>query len=493
MLYFRKLTKRLRSIKTVFLCELFYLWLVLPNKKVTSWLSSVLQPVLEHFIRFCIKDSLSFSKIIIRNFIPTDVFMCSFDVCSLYTSIPLEETIEICCDVLFCSSLLKSTFTESVFKHLMNFATSSIEFSFNNIMYRPIDGVAMGASLSPTLANILVGFCEANLFTKIDCPLMYYRYVDDTFCLFKNENDADSFLIQLNSMHPSLKFTMEKESNHQLAFLDVFVHKTSTVFLTSVYRKPIFSGLYTRWESLCPQQRKINLIKTLVHRALMISSRCFLDDEIRFIRLALSRNGCPLSVLDSVVHGRKNDALNGFDRAERCTVGKYPVCLRLPYMGSGGEKFVRCIAAAVGRCCFSAAVRVAFLTRAAFISMRRDVLPPYHISSLIYKYTCGCGGDYIGGTSNRLDLRIKQRLSARILNLELKRGQLVNTSGSSIADHMINNRECVADFNVDRFSILSRSHSLYHLKVLETLYVRSLQPSLCKQRDCLLGSNVIGL
>ena len=59
---------------------------------------------------------------------------------------------------------------------------------------------------------------------------MYYRYVDDTFCLFKNENDADSFLIQLNSMHPSLKFTMEKESNHQLAFLDVFVHKTSTAF-----------------------------------------------------------------------------------------------------------------------------------------------------------------------------------------------------------------------------------------------------------------------
>ena len=58
---------------------------------------------------------------------------------------------------------------------------------------------------------------------------------------------------------------------------------------------------------------------------------------------------------------------------------------------------------------------------------------------------------------------------------------------------MINSRECVADFNVDRFSILSRSHSLFHLKVLETLYVRSFQPSLCKQRDCLLGLNVISL
>ena len=51
----------------------------------------------------------------------------------------------------------------------------------------------------------------------------------------------------------------------------------------------------------------------------------------------------------------------------------------------------------------------------------------------------------------------------------------------------------IEDFNVDWFSILSRSHSLYHLKMLETLYVLSLQPSLCKQRDCLLGLNVNGL
>ena len=103
------------------------------QQKVASWLSSVLQPVLEHFNGFCIENS--FSEIL-RNFIPTDVFMCSLDVCSLYTSIPLEETIEICCDVLFRSSLSKPAFSANVFKYLMNFATSSVKFSFNNIRYR---------------------------------------------------------------------------------------------------------------------------------------------------------------------------------------------------------------------------------------------------------------------------------------------------------------------------------------------------------------------
>ena len=182
-----------------------------------------------------------------------------------------------------------------------------------------------------------------------------------------------------------------------------------------------------------------------------------------------------------------------FDRVSRRTVNKCPVYLHLLYIGSRGERFAKSITTAVGKCYFSAAVQVIFQICTAFVSMCKDVLPPHHINSVIYKYTCSCGSDYIGRTSNRLDLRIKQHLPAHILNLELKRGQLANTYGSSIAEQMINSRECVADFNVDIFSILSRSHSIFHLKVLETLYVRSLQPSLGKQRDYLLGLNVISL
>ena len=238
-------------------------------------------------------------------------------------------------------------------------------------MYRQIDGVAVGSSLGPTLANIFVGFCEANLFNKIDCPRpMYYRYVDDTFCLFKTEKDADLFFTQLNSMHSSLKFP----------FLDVFVYKTSTAFLTSVYRKPTFSGLYTRWDSFYPQQCKINLIKTLVYCALMISSKCFLGDEVKFIKSTLSKNGYPLSVLDGVVY----DVMIKFDRASRCTVNKCPVYLHLPYIGSRGERYAKSITAAVGKCYFKAAVRVIFQTRTAFISMCKDVLPPPTILIQLY-------------------------------------------------------------------------------------------------------------
>ena len=42
---------------------------------------------------------------------------------------------------------------------------------------------------------------------------MYYRYMDDTFVVFSNEDECDFFLDSLNSLHPSLRFTFENESN----------------------------------------------------------------------------------------------------------------------------------------------------------------------------------------------------------------------------------------------------------------------------------------
>ena len=54
----------------------------------------------------------------------------------------------------------------------MQTATSSVEFSFNDTMYRKTDGVAMESPLSPALANIFVGYQETKLFFNIKKPLI---------------------------------------------------------------------------------------------------------------------------------------------------------------------------------------------------------------------------------------------------------------------------------------------------------------------------------
>ena len=104
---------------------------------------------------------------------------------------------------------------------LMHLTTSSVEFSFNNNMHRQIDGVTMGLPLGPALANIFVGYQEVKLFSNTNKPLAYFRYVDDTFAAFNNEDNCNNFFTRLNSLHLSPCFTQEKESNSSLPFLDL--------------------------------------------------------------------------------------------------------------------------------------------------------------------------------------------------------------------------------------------------------------------------------
>ena len=152
----------------------------------------------------------------------------------------------ICPDSLYNDFLTPPPLPRNVFVELMHLATSSVEFSFNNNMHRQIDGVAMGSPLGPALANIFVGYKEVKSFSNTNKPLLYFRYVDDTFAAFNHEDDCNNFFIHLNSLHPYLRFTQEKESKFSPFFLDVLVERQNSDFSTSVCRKPTFTGQYLR-------------------------------------------------------------------------------------------------------------------------------------------------------------------------------------------------------------------------------------------------------
>ena len=91
-----------------------------------------------------------------------DSILCSFDICSLFTNVPLAETIEICTKTLYDGHLPAPVIPKHVFIELMKTATTSVEFSFNKIMYRQINGVGMGSPLGPALKNIFVGYYESS-------------------------------------------------------------------------------------------------------------------------------------------------------------------------------------------------------------------------------------------------------------------------------------------------------------------------------------------
>ena len=117
--------------------------------------------------------------------------LVSYDVTSLFTNIPLQETIDIAINLIFNHNR-NLNITRKELKKLFLFATSQTHFICNSKFYNQIPGVAMGSPLAPVLANIFMGFHESKWLNEyhLNKPKFYLRYVDDTLAAFDNEQDS---------------------------------------------------------------------------------------------------------------------------------------------------------------------------------------------------------------------------------------------------------------------------------------------------------------
>ena len=142
-----------------------------PTYKLAKFLVPVLSDITQN--EFTVKDSFTFVDEILTQ--SSDLYMASLDVDALFTSTPLDETIDICVKKLFETlDTLVKVISKNDFRDILNLATKKSFFTFNNRFYIQVDGVAMGSPLGPILANILFSHHE-----KKFKPSFYRRYVDE--------------------------------------------------------------------------------------------------------------------------------------------------------------------------------------------------------------------------------------------------------------------------------------------------------------------------
>ena len=224
---------------------------------------------------------------------------------------------------------------KSEFESLLSWATQKSYFMFNGILYKQKDGVAMVSGLGPTMANVFLSLYEMKWLEQCPNkfkPVFYIRYFQDIFVLFESAEHLSKFHAYFNTRHPNMSFSFEQEINGKLLFLDVEVSQQQGKFVTTVYRKPTFSDVYTHFDSFLPPVCKGGMVYTVAYLCFKICSDWTkFHEELNFMKHVFVKKGCPLSFIDKyfkmVIHKLV------IKHPHLTTVEKKTLILSLPYRG----------------------------------------------------------------------------------------------------------------------------------------------------------------
>ena len=229
------------------------------------------------------------------------------------------------------------------------------------------------------------------------------------------------FFDYINSQHPNVRFTVEKEIDHVLPFLDVLIdntHRGSVV--TSTFRKKTFTGPRTNYLSFAPLSYKIDLIRTLIDRVFNINNTWlgFHKDIVNLVFI-LRKNLFPVHLINKCVYRYLNTAIDRYGSTQtppssNATLQGKQYYYKLPYLGRFSTVAQSKIRRLVNRYCNDLDIKLVFTTfKLRNIFSVKDSVPRELRSRVIYKFTCACcNACYIGETGRHFSTHVCEHLSS---------------------------------------------------------------------------------
>ena len=467
-----------------------------PEYKLAKYLDMLIKPNLP--MKYSVKSNTEVLKRLEEFDFQENDYCVSFDVVSLFTNIPLEDTIVLVANKLYSKDAIKRPpMPKASFTALLKEATGGL-FSHRGVLYQQKDGVSMGNPLAPTLANFFVGHLETMMLDQTqepihnlhlanikDDPVLYVRYVDDIFCVFRKDAKYESFMSKLNSLHDSLSFTCEF-GGQSIPFLDILIELKGDEFRSTVYRKRTNTNVLLHYRSNVPNNWKTGLMKCLLHRAKKIcSDDAGLRDEIKKLRTTFLNNGYPGYLFDRVSEDflrttstetdsdnessdKNNDDNTNKDDNDNNTnddkeENNRTSTLRLPYVGKTSKVFANRMRKFVKKHT-TKDVRVVYTatTVGSYIGLK-DATPRPITPRVVYKFTCLSDSDasYIGYTKRSLVERVKEHL----------RGETAVSAHIGACGVCSNTR-----ITIEHFQILKSCRTEYDAMVFEAIFIQKQNP-----------------
>ena len=274
---------------------------------ISQFLDFYLQPHMQELPTY-VGDSLDFIyKLKSIKVDPTD-YLITMDVSSLYTNIPHDLIRRVMSDIWAGNpdpiNIHLATILDIILDHN--------DFQFNDVCYRQVCGVAMGNSVSPTLASIVFGHLEQEVMSKATHkPKLFLRFLDDLFIIWPHSLQSfNTLLASFNSQCCTIKLT-ETIDLYSTQFLDIDLFKgmnwlESGTLDTRVHFKPenslallhaesahhkstfrgILIGQLTRYSRLTSNVEHFNIAAAKLRKALIPRrySVRLIDQETKRIR-----------------------------------------------------------------------------------------------------------------------------------------------------------------------------------------------------------------
>ena len=394
-----------------------------PIYQLSKTLNEIITPYIPS--KYSLKSTYDFIDILqSNNFIGN---IASLDVESLFTNVPLDNTINIIIDVAYNHPTIRAPkIPQNLLKNLLELCTKESPFTTpNGKIFKQIEGVAMGSPLGPLFANFYMGYLEEITFSNSNNKLpIYARYVDDIFIKYHSEEDLQKLKTNLEEKSV-LKFTVEKSIDNKLPFLDVMISKKENTFHTEVFHKKTDKGQCLNSNSECPDKYKDSVIKNYIKRAFKLSTTWeSFHNELIHIKQMLVNNNYSNSTID---HHINKFLQQKFDQNE--PKHEETVCIYYQaQMHNNYKKDERIIKEIIARNVKSTKNQklktIIFYKnmKTSNLVIKNNIVftsSALNATNVVYKFKCNylnCKSEYIGHTQ----LSLQNRLTAHYYNGSIK-------------------------------------------------------------------------
>ncbi|XP_055615112.1 uncharacterized protein LOC129761417 [Toxorhynchites rutilus septentrionalis] len=334
----------------------------------------------------------------------------------------------------------------------------------------------MGSKLSPLLAEVFMNDFETELAKEKFFPRMWRRYVDDIFAVVK-ERYLKQTLELLNSRHRTIKFTVEKEKDGTLPFLDLYItRKEDNRLKFGIYRKPTSTNRYITSDSNHFGAQTQAAFHSMVYRLLNIPMER--DDYIaekNRIYHAAELNGYKRCFVEKILRKhekkkwRKHNTTLEPEKEQHKRIS-------LPYY----PKITNTVQSTLRKHGFHVVYKSESTLKDLLCNLK-DRIPPDEKSG-IYQIPCkDCTSVYIGQTRRKFKIRLREHKNA----VDNERA-----SESSVAAHALTQAHCV---DWEKAKIIRNVRKASQLNAWESMYISTSDSPLMNEEDAPISSQLFHL